>query len=106
MNDKSNGRYILIDGEPVEEPDLMKWGQWMEDNHLKRHVADDKIGDVRVSTVFLGLNHNFGEEGPPILYETMIFDGAHHGYEERYSTRSEAIEGHAKALVMVKGKKP
>lgn len=56
---------------------------------------------ARVSTVFLGLDHNFGSGGPPILWETMIFnveteDG--YQFQERYSTREEAIAGHAAAV--------
>lgn len=26
-----------------------------------------------MSTVFLGLDHNFCDEGPPLLFETMVF---------------------------------
>jgi hypothetical protein len=51
---------------------------------------------VYVSTVFLGLDHSFGE-GPPQLFETMIFGGEHDEYQERYSTWDEAEAGHKKA---------
>lgn len=51
----------------------------------------------RVSTVFLSLDHNWGD-GPPILFETMIFGGEHDGYQERYRTWEEAEEGHEIAL--------
>lgn len=49
---------------------------------------------------FLSMDHSFGH-GRPLLYETMIFGGPHHGEQWRYSTRSEAVEGHAAALALV-----
>lgn len=68
MNDK----YILNkDGEPLLEPDLMTWGKAFE-KASDRIVKQEHIGDLFVSTVFLGLDHSFGD-GPPILWETMVF---------------------------------
>ena len=63
-----NKQYVLdAGGEPVPEPDLLRWGAWFET--ADRHVADTTLTDadgnaVRVSTVFLGLDHRFGP-GPP-----------------------------------------
>jgi len=87
-------------GEPVPEPDLMKWGRWFETS--KRSVAQDEIGDALVSTVFLGLDHAFGG-GPPILWKTMIFGGVHDGYQGRYVSRAAALEGNARACDLVRG---
>jgi len=53
------GDYYILDGKEVKEVDLITWAEWYEKTEI--HVADEKIGDVRVSTVFLGLNHNFGD---------------------------------------------
>jgi hypothetical protein len=64
------GHYILIGKLAVPEPDLMKWGIWLETHD--RHVARTMIGKIEVSTVFLGLDHNFGA-GLPVLFETMVF---------------------------------
>lgn len=54
-----------------------------------------------VSTVDLGLNHNFCFSGPPLYYETMIFP-ENEMYEvyycNRYSEREEALKSH-EALV-------
>ena len=49
---------------------------------------------VCVSTVWLGLDHQFGD-GPPLIFETMVF-GLPDEMEimERYSTEEQAIEGH------------
>lgn len=51
-----------------------------------RRSGTDLPGAVRVSTVFLGLDH-FGRVGEPVLWETMIFGGAHDGYQARYTSR-------------------
>ena len=56
-------------------------------------VAQDRIGDLFVSTVFLGVNHAF-LPGPPMIFETMIFEGDRAGDLWRYSTWDEAEAGH------------
>lgn len=65
-----------------------------------RKVGLDIIDGVRVSTVFLALDHGYGDE-PPLLFETMIFGGEHDDYQERYSTWEEAEAGHKRAVKMV-----
>lgn len=65
------------------------------------HVGDTKVGDVRVSTVFLSVNHQW-EPGPPILFETMVFGGKHDDFQERYETWEQAKAGHQRAVEMVK----
>lgn len=94
-------KYILEGRTPVLCDDIMKWGAQFEDIKSRR-VAETTIGDARISTVFLGLDHNWGG-GPPLLFETMIFGGEHDGYCERYSTWDEAERGHAAALALVGG---
>ena len=92
----SNHYVLEADGKTPRKVDLMEWARSFEGTD--RCVAVDELpNDVRVSTVFLGLNHNWGD-GPPVLWETMIFGGAHDGYQDRYSSRDDAIAGHAKAL--------
>lgn len=98
-------KYILDDdGHPILEPDLFKWAAWLE--AADRKLALDRFtagtGMVTVSTVFLGLDHNFaaglGPSYAPILYETMIFGGRHDGDTWRYSTREDALSGHRVAV--------
>lgn len=84
-------RYILVDGHPVEEPDLIKWGRWMDGP--ERIVRQDAVGSSRVSTVFLGLDHSFGD-GPPVLWETMVFGGPLNDEQRRYTTAAAALAGH------------
>lgn len=88
----SFGQYILRGKEPVLVDDTLEWGRWMESG--ERRVALDEISpEVKVSTVFLGLDHNFGD-GPPVFFETMVFGGPLDGEGERYSTWQEAEAGH------------
>ena len=89
-----NGQYILNGKTPVECNDLMEWAKQMEGKN--RIVEQSQLGGVKVSTVFLGLDHSFGD-GQPLLFETMIFRGEHDQYQDRYSTWDEAVEGHKKA---------
>ena len=78
---------------PVETP--LGWG----DNRkidTQRRVAETKFPNgTWVSTVFLGLDHNFNG-GTPILFETMVFPKDDWGELdcERYCTYNEAVEGH------------
>ena len=96
----TSDKYDLLDGEPKICNDLLIWAQWFDQSDTERIVALDGIGDIHVSTVFLGLDHSFGR-GEPLLFETMIFGGEHDGYQERYSTRKAALDGHVKALALV-----
>jgi hypothetical protein len=95
-----NDKFILDGHTPVECNDLILWAMWFEDTRKKRIVQQDRIGDFWVSTVFLGLNHNWWGDGPPILFETMVFDRSSHGKyartgaQERYCTWDEALAGH------------
>lgn len=89
--------YVLKDRSPVRVDDVQAWA--LEFDGASRVVAKDTKmgGDVSVSTVFLGIDQSFGD-GPPLLFETMIFGGEHDGYQDRYSTWADAEAGHAKAL--------
>lgn len=82
-------------GEPVEADSAEAFGD------PRRIIAqDDLAGGVCVSTVFLVLDHSFGD-GPAILWETMVFGGKHHLAEWRYTSRSNAVAGHAAAVALV-----
>jgi hypothetical protein len=66
-------KYILDEnGEPRIERSLFKWARWFEGDVKRRIVRRTPVEDYVVSTVFLGLDHSY-EEGPPVLWETMVF---------------------------------
>jgi hypothetical protein len=54
--------------------------------------------DVRVSTVWLGLNHSFLPDRPPLYWETMIFGGDHDAEQWRYSSREAALDDHERIV--------
>lgn len=72
-------------------------------NDERRVVARTELPDCKVSTVFLGLDHSFGKEGGPILFETMIFGGRNDGWQRRYKTWQQAEQGHVLACMHAQG---
>ena len=93
--------YILQNGEPFSVEDVLVWAGWFEE--ADRQVVRTEISpDCSVSTVFLGLDHQYGD-GPPLIFETMIFGGPHDQYQERYATRADAERGHARACAVARG---
>ena len=94
-------KYIL-DGKKVIRVSLDEWARWFE--LADRHIGNDMIGKVQVSTVFLGLDHNLGT-GKPLLFETMIFGGKRDEEQYRYSTYAQAERGHKKIVAELKAKK-
>lgn len=84
------GQYILDEnGTPTEAPDLMTWGQWMQT--ADRTVAKTEINGVKISTVFLGLDHAWDGQ-PPLLWETMVFGGPLNEEQERCGGSREQAE--------------
>lgn len=89
-------------GEPIDRD---RWGHLVSDETYKRVAqgellvgVDDLAGNVGtsigVSTVWLGLNHAFFDDGPLKIFETMIFGGRYDGELTRYSNEEDAINGH------------
>ena len=89
---------------PVACVDMGHYMAWVENNQGQTIVKQDSIGDISVSTVFLGLDHSFSTpRNSPILWETMIFGGENdQAYQERYASYEQAIEGHQKAINFIK----
>ena len=96
--------YYDREGKPMDG--VLRWAKLLEDPAYKR-VAETTVGKYWVSTVWLGLDHNFGFGGPPLIFETMVFhsgDGSMLGddeYMERYATEEQALAGHAHIVEMV-----
>lgn len=88
-----------------KEIKLLEWTRMIE-NPKYRVVKQTAVKKVRVSTIWLGLDHGFGK-GPPLIFETIIFDKDSEldQREEKYSTLEEAIAGHLKAVALVKKSK-
>lgn len=112
-----NDHYILVGQTPVPiecdavtpegQANLLEWARTLEISN--RRVAETWLWwkRCRVSTVFLGLDHNFhrilfGDRSlPPLLFETMSFwylGGAYDHHQERCSTWSEAEQQHRRIV--------
>lgn len=112
-------QYVMLpDGSvrlPVDMPDYLWWRAW---GHLYLgyyQVGDTRVDDARISTIFLGLDHDHGVnwiwnfrdiDAPPIkppyyeplIFETMIFGGEYDHFQRRYRSRDAARIGHADAV--------
>ena len=98
--------YILGPGHiPLPEPDLEIWATWMENDAARRVAQDEPAPGIWVSTVFLGIDHRFIGDGPPILFETMTFSDYGGDDERRYSPGDEAMAGHARVVAELRGGK-
>ncbi len=86
-------------GMPSDPQGTYAWGKDFENQELKR-VAETTLFDGKwISTVWLGLDHQFGD-GAPLIFETMVFEkeGGDELDMERYSTEAEAIAGHERMI--------
>lgn len=107
--------YYILEDRKVRPASMSEWSE-MFNRTFDRRVGYDEIGEVHVSTVFMGLDqkahqgcmergdHQFGD-GDPLLFETMIFGGEHDDYQVRTSTWEKAERAHQDAIALVKGEK-
>lgn len=97
--------YKLDENKNVVPCSLEEWANFIEGrlptNYF--HVGNEIINEKRISTIFLGLCHNYDPfSHVPIVFETMVFDNRRGIYQTRYSTWQEAEEGHKRAIQWVK----
>src|SRR5215813_8215351 len=57
---------------------------------------------ILISTVFIGIDHNFRRDGPPLTFETMVFNGPLNEEQRRWTTWDEAEAGHVAMVDLVK----
>jgi hypothetical protein len=84
-----NQYYILVNTRPITVG-YIEWTIWFQ--AANRRVAETEVGCRTVSTVFLGLDHQYTKGGPPLLFETIVFPEC--DICERYSTWNDAEQGH------------
>ena len=91
--------YYNKKGEPIP---MMVWAKLFENKNYK--IIEQTILQNKkwVSTVWLGLNHNFRPRSKPIIFETMVFSKKFKTIKkspkeldiQRYFTLKEAKQGH------------
>jgi hypothetical protein len=90
--------YYDRNGNPIS---LEGWAFLFEKDD--RQIRHDVIGDVTISTVWLGINHAvFPIDGRILIFETMIFGGDHEQDIWRYATEDEAVAGHERITREIK----
>lgn len=96
--------YYSPEGKPI---DLFEWAKLFE---ARGEAADEswwriqtEVGDHTVSTVWLGIDHNFSGDGPPLIFESMIFGDDDELEIRRYATWEEARVGHEELVQSLSG---
>jgi hypothetical protein len=94
-------RYYDRQGNPMA---LSQWAKAFrdEDRIVARETVRGATASADVSTVWLGLDHQFFPGGPPLIFETMVFGGPLDQEQVRYSTEAQAHAGHAEMLDRVR----
>lgn len=85
-----NVAYYILDknNEIQEEPDVIKWSDWLNQNkYIKTVTFKDKGETIVVHTAFLGFYNFMGN-----IFETQIFGGAHDGACQRNNTYAGAMK--------------
>lgn len=112
-------RYFDRVGNPIP---MGRWGELAQDFNYKC-LRKTTVGQVEVSTVWLGLDHRM-LWGPPLIFETMLFEvepsvsepseffpQSFEYYETvaidgedqwRYTTETEALKGHERVVARLR----
>lgn len=97
--------YYLRGKRTYSTEDILKWSKEFEKDHDSGNniVAQTNMDKSKVSTVFIGLDHQYRSGGPKLIYETMIFGGERDEEYYRYSTWGQAEKGHNKLVKEIMG---
>ncbi len=98
--------YKLDENKNVVPSSMEEWASFInrDSDQNYRHVGDEVVNGKRISTVFLGLCHNYNPHSKiPIVFETMVFNpDGHDSYQTRCATWDEAVKMHETAVQWVK----
>lgn len=84
---------------------LMQWAALFEQLEYRRVRSTMTASGARVSTVWLGLDHGWGD-GPPVIFESMVFLAGKDIDQDRYATEADAIAGHDALVTQYGGAVP
>lgn len=88
--------YYSINSEPIS---FRTWAEMREDH--KRIALTEITSEIAVSTVWLGIDHGWGQS-VPIIFEMMVFGGPLDQEQWRYATKEAALAGHDQAVAAVR----
>ena len=92
--------YILVNKIPTKTRDRKAWSEFLA--NTEGIVKSENIGNIKISTVFLGIDTSYGLAQYPQCFETMVFGGNFDKHQERYSSWDEALHGHQSIVRKVK----
>ena len=106
MGDKAQWRqhYILDADHRVVSADLYTWAEFIEDGDARQVDYTQITSALDVSTVFVGLDMAPWDDGPPKLFETMVFRNDRGEDYWRYSSWDDAVIGHKAVVRKLRGK--
>lgn len=89
-------------GNPIDHE---RFSELIRDDAYRR-VALDDVGGVRVSTIWLGVDHGYrgNDDDAPVIFETMVYAVDDAGFtrfgewQRRYHTESEALAAHTELV--------
>lgn len=95
--------FYILRGHEVVEADMLESAMFFENIGARtvrktQVVATKSVEECEVSTVFLGIDHGYTENGPPIVFETLVFGGPMADSMRRYATWDEAVAGHEETV--------
>lgn len=114
--------YVMLPDGSVRPPmGRQDWLFWENMSRLLgwRKIGHDVVGDMMISTVFLGFDHDhmmghtIVQRGPtiediefipplhykPLIFETMVFGGVMDGFQRRYRALRQAKFGHKRTVL-------
>jgi hypothetical protein len=94
-------KFYLLDGDKKPYNVTLEESYKLYDNPEMKITKQEYIGNILVSTVFLGTDHSFGESEIPVLWETMVFGGHYNEYQRRYTSHEDALKGHNEIINMI-----
>ena len=103
-------RYYARNGHPITMAEMIL----IEEEGIKNGVNPRRVAEttlpsgIWISTVHMYWDHGYGG-GPPLIFETMVFDGKDTMSEldcQRYATEAEALAGHAQFVAEWREKQP
>lgn len=97
--------YWYLEGHVAKPMPGDVWDSDLATRFPEKRVAHTDLGGAEISTVFLGMDHQFFDDGPPLIFETMVFSSDYPAIDEgceRYTTWDEAERGHHATVERIK----
>ena len=89
--------YILVNGEPVPCREHKRWRDWIN-THERRIARTDLSETLYVETTFPGVDFRLVGDGPPLLFETEVYEDGKRTSVYRTTTLQRAGMAHTNVV--------